>query len=92
MAEKTRLTEAQRIENNETIERIKVITENLRIEVEKFHGNYIREAYDNSVSNLDVKNVKYFVKAEIKLNEEEAELIQKYRDGLLSIKEKKVVS
>jgi hypothetical protein len=90
MAEKVRLTDEQKAQNNENIEKIKVLTEQIKAIVPNLNGKACKEAYENSVSNLETKNEKYVTKESFPIADEEKEIIRKYREGLITIKEKKV--
>jgi len=90
MVEKVRLTEEQKAQNNENIEKIKVLTEQIKAIVPSLNGKACLEAYENSVKNLEVKNEKYMTKEAFQVSDEEKELLRKFREGTITVKEKKV--
>lgn len=90
MVEKVRLTDEQKAQNNENIEKIKVLTEQIKAIVPNLNGKACKEAYENSVSNLETKNEKYVTKEAFQVSDEEKELLRKFREGQITIKEKKI--
>jgi hypothetical protein len=90
MSEKVRLTDEQKAQNNENIEKIKVLTAQIKEILPSLHGKACSEAYENSVSNLETKNEKYVTKEAFPISDEEKELLRKFREGTVTIKEKKV--
>lgn len=90
MAEKIRLTDEQKEENNQNIAKIVELTNQIKAIVPLLHGKACNEAYANSVSNLETKNEKYVSQAPFQVSEEEKELLAKFRAGNLIVKEKKI--
>lgn len=87
MTEKVRLTVEQKEKNNQTIEKIKVFTQNIKDLLPDLSGNACIDAYTNSVSNLETKNQKYYTDTFL-VSDEEKELLRKIREGKISITEK----
>jgi hypothetical protein len=90
MSEKVRLTDEQKAQNNENIAKIAELTKQIKDILPTLNGKACIEAYSNSVSNLETKNEKYVTKESFPIADEEKEIIRKYREGLITIKEKKV--
>ena len=86
MSEKVRLSEEQRNENKENIEKIKVLTEQIKEIVPKLHGVACHLAYENSVINLEKKNEKFMGASEsFRITAEEKELLKQIRNGKMQI-------
>lgn len=80
MAEKVRLTEEQREQNNETIAKIASLTSEIKELTKNLNGAACKLAYENSVSNLETKNEKYVSHAPFQVSDEEKTLIAKLRE------------
>lgn len=85
MVERIRLTEEQKEQNNATIAKIAGLTEQIKNEAANLNGKSCREAYENSVSNLETKNEKYVTRAPFQVSDEEKELLRKIRAGEITI-------
>lgn len=67
------------------------LTEQIAVLLPEFEGKSVHEAFENSVNNLRKKVELYSVTSErFQMSAEEKELIQKFREGKVIVKEKKV--
>lgn len=90
MVEKVRLTDEQKEQNNQNIAKIAELTAQIKTISAELNGKACKEAYENSISNLETKNEKYVTKEAFQVSDEEKELLRKYREGTITVKEKKV--
>lgn len=89
MVEKKRLTEDEKQKNNEIILQVVVLTAQIKSLIEGLSGMACKGAYENSVTNLETKNVKWMTKESFQISDDEKELLRKFREGQIIIKEKK---
>lgn len=88
MVERVRLTDEQKESNNQNIAKIGELTNQIKEIAVNLFGTSCREAYENSVKNLEVKNEKYTSKPSFQVSDEEKELLRKIRAGEIAIPEK----